>query len=82
MLLTESNKLEKEESKDKFYNIGFTDAENSKEPIMVEAWRYRFGEGWAAVVNALGLPKDSAFKNLEQIPYPEELIHPPAQTIE
>ena len=30
---------------EKFYNIGFTDVENSNKPIMFESWRYGFGEG-------------------------------------
>lgn len=53
--------------------MGFADAENSSEPIMLEPWRYRFREGWMVTVNALGLPEDSTFKDPDQIPYPEPL---------
>ena len=67
-------------SEDKFYNMGFANAENSRESIMVESQRYGFGEGWMATVNAMGLLEDSAFRDLEQIPYPEGLICPPVQT--
>lgn len=51
------------QSKDKFYNMGFADAENSSKPIMLESWRYGFKEGWIAAVNALGLPEDSPFRD-------------------
>ena len=67
-------------SEDKFYNMGFANAENSKEPIMVESQRYRFRDGWMAAVNAMGLLEDYAFRDLEQIPYPEGLICPFVQT--
>lgn len=33
-----------------------------------------------ATVNALGLPKESAFRDTEKVPYPEELLRPPVQT--
>ena len=59
------------ESEDKFYDMGFANVKNSNEPIMLESRRYRFEEGWTAAVNALGLPKDSPFKDPKQIPYPE-----------
>ena len=68
-------------SEDKFYNMGFANAENSKEPIMVESQRYRFRDGWMAAVNAMGLLEDYAFRDLEQIPYLKGLICPPVQTI-
>ena len=67
-------------SEDKFYNMGFANAENSKEPIMVESQWYRFRDGWMAAVNAMGLLEDYAFRDLEQIPYPEGLICPSVQT--
>ena len=68
-------------SEDKFYNMAFANAENSREPIMVESQRYGFGEGWMAAVNAMGLLEDSAFRDPEQIPYLKGLICPPVQTI-
>lgn len=64
------------ESKDKFYNMGFADAENSSKPIMLESWHYGFGEGWMAAMNALGLPEDSPFKDTDKIPYLEPLPPP------
>ena len=67
-------------SEDKFYNMGFANAENSKEPIMVESQRYRFRDGWMAAVNAIGLLEDYAFRDLEQVPYLEGLICPSVQT--
>ena len=67
-------------SEDKFYNMGFANAENSKEPIMVESQRYRFRDGWMAAVNAMGLLEDYAFRDLEQVPYLEGLICPSVQT--
>lgn len=57
------------ESEDKFYNMGFADAENSSDPIMLESRLYGFGEGWMAAMNALGLPEDSSFKDPDKIPY-------------
>lgn len=33
------------QSKDKFHNMGFTNAENFSEPIMLESQHYEFGEG-------------------------------------
>ena len=33
---------------DKWYNAGFTDAENSIEPIVHQAQRHKFEEGWMA----------------------------------
>ena len=55
----------------KWYNSGFTDAENSIEPVMFQSRRYGFGEGWMAALLAIGVPEDSPFKSLDQIPYPE-----------
>lgn len=54
----------------------FMDAENSSEPIMFQSRRYGFGDGWMAVVNALGVSEESPFRNLEQILYSEP-SHPP-----
>nr|POF00389.1 hypothetical protein CFP56_75797 [Quercus suber] len=41
------------QSEDKFYNMGFANAKNSSEPIMLESWHYGFREGWMAAVYAL-----------------------------
>lgn len=65
-----------EESENKFYDLGFADAENSSKPIMFKLWRYGFNKGWMVAVNALGIPKDSPFRDPEQIPYLEPLLLP------
>lgn len=33
------------QSEEKFYNMGFIDAENSSEPVTFESRRYGFGQG-------------------------------------
>ena len=58
-----------EACKDKWYNMGFTDAENSVEPIIYQSQRHGFGEGWVATLQVMGVPDDSLLRNLEQIPY-------------
>lgn len=58
-------KVALEESEDKFYDMGFADAESWSEPVMFQSWRYGFGEGWMATVNALGIPEESPFRILE-----------------
>ena len=47
------------------------DAENSMEPIVYQARRHRFGEGWMAALQAMGVPDDSLLRNPKQIPFPE-----------
>lgn len=64
-------KVALEEREDKFYDMGFADAEGSSEPVMFQSRRYGFGKGWMAAANALGVLKESLFRILEQIPYPE-----------
>ena len=54
-----------EACKDKWYNVGFTDAENFVEPIICHG----FGKGWVATLQVMGVPDDSLLRNLEQIPY-------------
>lgn len=66
------------ESENKYYNIGFNDAKNLVEPVMFENRNYGFDEGWMAAVTTMGLPEDSPFRNLDQIPYPEPPL-PPTQ---
>lgn len=67
------------QSDDKFYNMGFANAENFNEPIMLKSQCYGFREGWMATMNALGLPEDSPFKDLKQIPLLEPSHPPPVQ---
>ena len=63
-----------EACKNKWYNKGFADAENSVEPIVHQARFHGFGKGWLAALQVMGVPEDSPLRNLEQIPYP---THPP-----
>lgn len=39
------------------------------EPIVHQAWHYRFGEGWLAAQQMIGVAEDSPLRNLKQIPY-------------
>ena len=73
-------KVAMEESENKFYDLGFADAENSSDPIMFQSQRYGFGEGWMAAVTALSVLEESPFRNPEQIPYLEPLP-PPIQNL-
>ena len=58
-----------EANENKWYNEGFTDTENSAEPVINEAWKLAFEEGWLVALQALGVPEDSPLKNLNQIPF-------------
>ena len=60
-----------EASQDKWYSVGFVDAKNSVEPIIYQSRQYRFGEGWMAALQAMGVLKDSPLRNPNQIPYPD-----------
>ena len=59
------------ESENKYYNMGFNDVENSAKPIMFENQKYGLGEGWLAIVIAMGVLEDSPLRNPDQIPYSE-----------
>ena len=52
-----------EESENKYYNMGFNDAENFAKLVMFENKKYGFGEGWMAAETAMGLPEDSPFRS-------------------
>ena len=65
-------------AEDKWYNVGFSNAKNSVEPIIYQSWRHGFGEGWVAALQAMRVPSDSLLRNPEQIPYPESPL-PPVQ---
>ena len=56
-------KVALEEIKNKYYNMGFNDAKNWVKPIMFENRKYRLCEGWMVAVTAIGLTKDSPFRN-------------------
>ena len=45
--------------------------ENSVEPIVYQARRHGFGEGWMAALQAMGVLDDSPLRNPKQIPFPE-----------
>ena len=59
-----------EACENKWYNKGFADAENSAEPVINEAWKLAFEEGWLAALQAMGVPKDSPLRNPNQILFP------------
>lgn len=73
-------KIAPEQSKDKFYNMGFADVENSCEPIMFQTRRYGFEEGLLVAMAVLSVPEESPFRNPDQIPYPKPppLVQNPA----
>ena len=68
-----SLKVALEAYENKWYNEGFTDAENSAEPIILEARKLGFGEGWLVALQVLGVPEDSPLRNPGQIPFPSTL---------
>ena len=59
-----------EACKEKWYNEGFADAENSAEPVVDQARRLSFEVGWFAALQALGVPEDSPLRDPSQIPFP------------
>ena len=54
----------------KWYNDGFANAENSMEPVISEARKLAFKEGWFAALQAVGVPEDSPLKDPNHIPFP------------
>ena len=67
-------KVALEVREDKFYDMGFGDAENSCEPIVFQSWQYEFDEGWMVAVCTIGVPEDLPFRNPKHIPYPDPLV--------
>ena len=59
--------------KQTYYNKGFRDAENLAGPVIFQAQKFGFMEGWMVVVNAIGLPDTSPFRSADQISLPEDL---------
>ena len=53
----------------KWYNKGFTDVENSKELVILEARKLGFKKGWLVALQALRVPEDSLLRNPSQIPF-------------
>ena len=64
-------KVTLEAYENKWYNEGFVDAKNSMEPVISQAQRLAFGEGWLAPLQAVGVPEDSPLRNPNQIPFPD-----------
>ena len=60
--------------KQTYYNRGFKDAESLASPVIFQAQKFGFMEGWMAAVNAIGLPKDSPFRNIDPVPLPKDLV--------
>ena len=54
----------------KWYDVGFADAENSAEPVVTGARRTGFEAGWFAALQAMGVPEDSPLRDPSQIPFP------------
>ena len=70
-----------EDYEEKWYDEGFTDAENSVEPVMNQARKMGFEAGWFASLQDLGVPKDSSLRDPDQIPFPSTATivwNPPA----
>ena len=59
-----------EACENKWYNEGFTDAENSAESVVNEAQKLGFKDGWLATLQALRVPTDSPLGDPSQIPFP------------
>ena len=58
-----------EACKNKWYNEGFADVENSVELVIKEAQKLAFVEGWLAALQAFGVPKDSPLRDPSQITF-------------
>ena len=54
----------------KWYDVGFADAENSAEPVVARARNMGFEAGWFAALQAMGVPEDSPLRDPGQIPFP------------
>ena len=55
-----------------FYDMSFNDAENSSGPITFETRRMGFMQGWMVAVDAINLPETSLFRDLAQLPLPND----------
>ena len=60
-----------EACEEKWYNEGFADVENSVEPIVYQARKHGFREGWMAALQAMEVPNDSPLRNPDQVPFPD-----------
>ena len=59
-----------EDCEEKWYNEGFTDTENSVEPVVNQARKMGFEARWFAALQDLGVPEDSPLRDPGQIPFP------------
>ena len=59
-----------EDCEEKWYNEGFTDVENSVEPVVNQARKTSFEAGWFAALQVLRVPEDSPLRDPDQIPFP------------
>ena len=59
-----------EACKEKWYNEGFVDAENSVEPVVNQVRKVGFEARWLATLQVLGVPEDSLLRDPDQIPFP------------
>ena len=59
-----------EACKEKWYNEGFADAENSAKPVVNQARRLGFEVGWFVALQALGVLEDSPLRDPDQTPFP------------
>ena len=58
--------------KQTYYNKGFRDAKNSVGPVIFQAQKFGFMEGWMATINAISLLDTYPFRSADQIPLPED----------
>ena len=54
----------------KWYDVGFADAENSAEPVVARARNMGFEAGWFAAFQAMEAPENSHLRDPGQIPFP------------
>ena len=54
---------------EKWYNEGFTDVENSVEPVVTQERTVGFEAGWFVALQALRVPEDSLLRDPDQIPF-------------
>ena len=55
-----------------FYDMSFNDTENSSGPIIFKTRRMGFMQGWMVVMDAINLPETSLFRDLAQVPLPND----------
>jgi len=62
------------DAEQKWYDVGFADAENSAEPVVTRARLMGFEAGWFAALQAMGVPEDSQLRDPGQIPFPSSAL--------